>query len=230
MPRIVNCGMKPRTQHKHRSVRRDGKFSLRYYWRRKLVFCSVFVLAVGLLPTNFIYRHADLPSPGKIRSGDVVFIRGKSFRSAVVRLLEGSNRSYSHVGLVVLENGLPFIIHADPEHDATTDRVIKEPWDAVISPKRITAATIFRVVGSSTADRLGIQASTVAQQFWRDELPFDHEFDLTTPQKLYCTELVWRAYMAAGIDLRGRSFGSDRKYLLPSDLIKSGLLWEVQRS
>ncbi len=127
----------------------------------------------------------------------------------------------------MLESGRPFIIHADP--DATTDRVVREPWDAVISPKCITAATIFRVADSSTADGAGIQASTVADQFWRDALPFDHEFDLTTPQKLYCTELVWRAYMAAGIDLRGSSFGSDRKYLLPSDLIKSGLLREIRR-
>jgi hypothetical protein len=158
-----------------------------------------------------------------------VFIRGKSIRSAIVRLFEGSSRAYSHVGLVVLENGRPFIIHADPTDDVTTDRVVKEPWDAVISRKRITAATIFRLADSSASDKLGIQASTVAEQFWRDALPFDHEFDLTTPQKLYCTELVWRAYMAAGIDLRGSSFGSDRKCLLPSDLIKSGLLWESWR-
>lgn len=202
--------------------------SIRYCWREKLAFCAVLALAVSLLPFDFYSGDADFPSPDGIRSGDVVFIRGKSIRSAVVRLLEGSSRAYSHVGLVVLENGRPFIIHADPTHDVTTDRVMKEPWDAVISPKHITAATIFRVVDSSAADRLGIQASTVAQQFWRDALPFDHEFDLTTPEKLYCTELVWRAYMAAGIDLRGNSFGSDRKYLLPSDLIKSELLREIQ--
>lgn len=157
-----------------------------------------------------------------------MFIHGKSIRSAVVRFLEGSNRAYSHVGLVVLENSHPFIIHTDPARDTKTDRVIKEPWNAVISPQRITGVTIFRVGDSSMAERLGFQASAVAQQFWREALPFDHEFDLTTPQKLYCTELVWRAYLAAGIDLRGRSFGSDRKYLLPSDLIKSGFLQEIR--
>lgn len=184
-------------------------------------------LAVSTLPFFFYSGHGVFPGTDGVRSGDVIFIRGKSIRSAVVRLLEGSNRDYSHVGLVVLENGHPFIIHADPA--ATTDRVIKEPWDAVISPKRITTATIFRMADSSTAERLGIQASTVAQRFWRDALLFDHEFDLTTPQKLYCTELVWRAYMAAGIDLRGSSFGADRKYLLPTDMIKSGLFREIRR-
>ena len=205
-------------------------FFIRYCRRRKLAFCAVLALAVGLVPLPFDFYSGDaaFPSPDGIRSGDVVFIRGKSIRSVVVRLLEGSSHDYSHVGLVVLENGRPFIIHADPSQDITTDRVIKEPWDAVISPKHITAAAIFRVADPSAADRLGIQASTVAQQFWRDALPFDHEFDLTTPENLYCTELVWRAYMAAGIDLRGSSFGPDRKYLFPSDLIKSELLREIQ--
>lgn len=195
---------------------------------RRLAFCAVFVALATILLSFRIYAgHGDLPSFDKIRSGDVVFIRGKSIRSAVVSFFEGGYRAYSHVGIVVLENGCPFIIHADPTHNAATDKVRKEAWDALLSPRRIASATIFRIVGSSPADCLGSQVSSVAQQFWKDKLSFDHEFDLTTPQQLYCTELVWRAYMAAGIDLRGDLFGSDRKYLLPSDLIKSGLLREV---
>jgi hypothetical protein len=153
-----------------------------------------------------------------------VFIRGKSFRSAVVRLLEASNHDYSHVGIVSLENGRPFIIHARPANDAMADTVTKETWDAVLFPDRVECATVFRLADLSIANRVGLQASTVAQEFEREALPFDHEFKLTTPQKLYCTELVWRAYLAAGVDLRGSFFGSDRTYLLPSDLIESGLL------
>jgi len=152
---------------------------------------------------------------------------GKSLRSIVVRLLEGTDSDYSHVGIVVIESGRAFVIHASPGHDPRTDRVVKEPWSVMVSPARITSARIFRSADDSTAQRVGFVAAAAAQQFERDALPFDHEFSLATPQTLYCTELVWRAYRAAGIDLRGRSFGSDRRYLLPSDLIKSGLLREV---
>lgn len=148
-------------------------------------------------------------------------------RSTVVRLFEGTDGDYSHVGIIVIERGQAFIIHANPSDDSRTDRVIKEPWHAVISPRRITDAAIFRLADVTTARTVGFVAAGVAHQFEREALPFDHDFDLFTPRKLYCTELVWRAYMAAGIDLRGHSFGSDRRYLLPSDLIKSGLLREV---
>ncbi len=203
-------------------------FHPKYYWLRRLTFCAVLAaLATGLLSFRIYAGHGELPSSDKARSGDVVFIRGKSIRSAVVGFFEGGYRAYSHVGIVILENGCPFIIHADPAHNAVADRVMREAWDVVISPKRIGAAAIFRMADSNFVDSPNIKASTVALQFWRDELPFDHEFDLSTPQKLYCTELVWRAYMAAGVDLCGDLFGSDRKYLLPSDLIKSGLLREV---
>jgi hypothetical protein len=105
---------------------------------------------------------------------------------------------------------------------------VREPWDAVISPERIAGATVFRVEEASAPAAVGGKAAAVAQQFWRDALPFDHAFDLATPERLYCTELVWRAYMAARVDLRGGAFGSGRRYLLPSDLIESGLLREIQ--
>jgi permuted papain-like amidase YaeF/Yiix C92 family enzyme len=190
---------------------------------------GVFTLIIALTvyqcaPMN---AHGKLPTPDGTRSGDVVFLQGKTIRSVVVRLFEDSKRDYSHVGIIVIESGGAFIIHANPGDDSRTDRVIKEPWGAVISSRRITEAAIFRSAHAPTSRMVGAVVAAVAQQFERDAVPFDHDFNLTTPQKLYCTELVWRAYMAAGIDLRGDSFGSDRKYLLPSDLIRSGLLREV---
>ena len=197
------------------------------WWLRRLTFSIACALAVAVLT---LPDHRDLPTPGGVRSGDLVFIRGKSVRSAVVCLLEGSDRAYSHVGLTVLEDGRPFIIHAEPAHDAASDRVMKEPWDTLVSPKRIAGATVFRVVTHTSGNALGILASNAAEQYWKEALPFDHDFDLMTSQKLYCTELVWRAYLTTGIDLRGNSFGSDRNYLLPSDLIRSGVLREIQPS
>ncbi|HEX7681631.1 MAG TPA: YiiX/YebB-like N1pC/P60 family cysteine hydrolase [Thermoanaerobaculia bacterium] len=162
--------------------------------------------------------------------GDIVFMQGNTIRGAVVRLFETPSGDYSHVGIIVIEKSGVFIIHANPGNDSRTDRVIKEPWDAVISPRRVTGAAVFRLAHEPTARMVGILAAGIAQQFEREALPFDHDFDLMTPQKLYCTELVWRAYMAAGVDLRGDRFGSDRKYLLPSDLIRSGLLRQLAMS
>jgi len=172
----------------------------------------------------------SFPCADSALPGDIIFLQGRTMRSSVVRLFERSDGDYSHVGIVVIERGQAFIIHANPGDDSRTDRVIKEAWYAVVSPHRIADAAIFRLAHAPTARMAGIVVAGVAQQFEKEALPFDHDFDLMTPQKLYCTELVWGAYMAAGIDLRGGSFGSDRKYLLPSDLLRSGVLMQVPLS
>jgi hypothetical protein len=36
---------------------------------------------------------------------------------------------------------------------------------------------------------------------------------------VYCTELVWRVYLEANVDLAGRDF--DDRYLLPSHILES---------
>ncbi len=194
-------------------------------WRRLLLLSA---LALGAC---VVWRIASpdrdsFPDPSALQSGDIVFIRGISFRSGVVRLLEGAGSDYSHVGLVVIESGRPSVIHADPSSNPANDRVVTESWFALIAPTRIRGATVFRLADRYTR-AAPATAARVALGFAREALPFDHDFDLHTSQKLYCTELVWRAYVAAGIDLMGSSFGADRKYLLPSDLIASGFLRDI---
>lgn len=191
-------------------------------WRRHVLFNTLAFMS-AMVWWSSPHGRVRFPQSSHLQSGDVVFMTGISFRSGLVRLLEGYAGDYSHVGLVVIEGGHPFVIHADPSLNSAHDRVQKEPWGAIITPTRISGAAVFRLAASYPNTAPG-KAASVALQFAREALSFDHDFDLRTPEKLYCTELVWRAYMAAQIDLRGSSFGSDRKYLLPSDLINSGFL------
>lgn len=195
-------------------------------WRRLLLFSTLALLACMAWcmssPDQVSFRE-----PPNLHSGDIVLIRGISFRSGIVRLLEGVGSDYSHVGLVVIEGGHPFVIHADPSHTAAYDRVIKESWGALITPTRISGATVLRLAACYPGTAPAAAARAALRFAW-EARPFDHDFDLHTPEKLYCTELVWRAYMDAGIDLRGSSFGPDRKYLLPSDIIKSGFVRDIE--
>jgi hypothetical protein len=60
-------------------------------------------------------------------------------------------------------------------------------------------------------------------------LPFDGDFDLATPERLYCTELVLLAYHAAGIDLHVSASHAARPFIdhpivYPSDVQESPLL------
>jgi hypothetical protein len=155
------------------------------------------------------------------KPGDIVFVEGKSLRSSVVRFLEFGHSDYSHVGLIVFDHDMPFVIHADP----LRGRVVKEKWDLLLSPDRICEAAVFRVRGVS--DAAISRACAIAEDDYFQAIPFNSDFDLATPNKLYCTELIWRAYLAAGIDLRKKPYGSDSKYLLPSELIENKALIEI---
>ncbi|MDT4967409.1 MAG: hypothetical protein QOJ64_2146 [Acidobacteriota bacterium] len=155
------------------------------------------------------------------KSGDIMFLEGNSFRSFVVSILQFGRTDYSHVGLVVVQDGTPFVIHADPK----CGRVVKERWDAVLSPDRASGAAVFRVIGaspSSVAD-----ACRLAEQYCSNAVPFDDEFDLTTDKKLYCTELVWRVYLSVGFDLRIKPDSVGHKYLLPSELIRTKVIRDI---
>jgi hypothetical protein len=95
----------------------------------------------------------------------------------------------------------------------------------VISPDRASGAAIYRVEGLSTVTINRV--CQTAREYFRQAFPFDDKFELSTPESLYCTELVWRAYAAAGVQLWDCSSTSSKKYLLPADLIRSGKLRRV---
>ena len=43
-----------------------------------------------------------------------LFLNGTSVRSKVVRLLQRYSADYSHVGIVVVDGGIVYVVHADP--------------------------------------------------------------------------------------------------------------------
>lgn len=135
--------------------------------------------------------------------------------------MEFGRTDYSHVGLILLQDGIPFVIHADPQRG----RVIKERWDEFLAPDRADGAVVYRVKGGS--DSSAIRVIESANQYLTDAVLFDSEFDLNSDKKLYCTELVWRAYLSVGIDLRDKPYDADRKYLFPSELIDAKVIREI---
>jgi hypothetical protein len=191
--------------------------------RRALAFAAL-LTGFGLLPRD-VPPEPRLPTANHLESGDIVLVRGRSLRTAVVRLFEGNDDSYSHAGLVVLDRGMLFVIHASPDGATERDRVVKEPWSVFVAPERVSAVKVLRL--ASALERRGSMNAAVeeANRLFRDAVPFDHKFDLSTADRVYCTELVWRAYKLAGVDLR--SDPSDDGVIMPSQLDRSPKLKPV---
>jgi uncharacterized protein YycO len=122
---------------------------------------------------------------------------------------------YSHVGIVASAGTSIEVVHAIPPEEGQPGGVVAEPLESFLAPELAAAAAVYRPRDSEA----GIRAAARAWRYARPRRPFDSGFDLSTPDAVYCTELVWRAYLEEGVDLVGRDF--HERYLLPSRLLSS---------
>lgn len=153
--------------------------------------------------------------PAAVQAGDLVFRRGRSMVSRAVLSLDGRS-DFSHVGIAVRQGEDLRIVHAlPPEEDRKATGVVAEPLELFLSPDVASSAALYRPRNSAA----GVRAAVAARKHVMARTPFDSAFDLSTSSAVYCTELVWKVYLEADIDLIGRGF--HERYLLPSRLLES---------
>ena len=169
---------------------------------------------------------------GQLETGDLIFRRGQSIASRLV-LLADTLSVYSHVGLVLMDGSEPLVVHVVPAETANDLALVRvEPLVSFIGVKRASAISVRRL-DHARAGHYASRAGAAASAYARKGLSFDGSFDLQSKERLYCTELVWRAYLEAGIDLVDgvfvpleTPFGT-RSFLTLSSLLNSPHLREI---
>jgi len=165
-------------------------------------------------------------APANFENGDLLFRRGHGHESwFITRLYPRS--PYSHVGIVIVQDSVISVVHVVPGQR----HVIEEPVASFLSSRNTAKASLYRLrVENSSSPSRNIQidqAVAAARRYVHERIVFDDAFDIHSPNELYCTELVWRAYRSAGIDLTSgqqtRTWipGCSSPCLLPSRLLKS---------
>jgi len=160
-----------------------------------------------------LYNPADCP----LSEGDIVFRKGHSLVSSLV-LLNDRSTDFSHVGIVCKLDGELYIIHAVPgEPDADGKEVVKcERPEAFFDPGKARNIAITTLTFAS--ETLRHKAAITALDYFKRKVPFDGAMDFKTDDKLYCTELVWKAWLKAGINITQNQFQL-LKYSLVNDSI-----------
>lgn len=159
------------------------------------------------------------------RPGDVLFRRGRTFLSRAV-LVADEGGGFSHVGIVVATPGGLGVVHTLPGPNGATGGTRLETLPDFLAAGRASDAALYRLARRPDGDagHPSRTAAMAAVRFAELAVPFDDDFDLTSEDRLYCTELVWAAYRRAGLDLAGNRFDSldtpfaGGDYLLPSRL------------
>jgi hypothetical protein len=124
-----------------------------------------------------------------LRDGDIIFHTSRSAQSAAIQ--RATHSPYSHVGIIILRDGKPFVFEAI----ATVRYTPLDAWIARGDGGRYVVRRLKTVLTPAQAAKL--RAS--ARQF--EGKPYDLYFEWSD-ERIYCSELVWKMYeQALGVKL-----------------------------
>ncbi|WP_165774680.1 YiiX/YebB-like N1pC/P60 family cysteine hydrolase [Candidatus Viridilinea mediisalina] len=205
----------------------------------KNTFRILFILSLLFFNSASVYvdytRTSLAFNPDQLQTGDIILRQGRSAVSQMVMSIDQESL-FSHSGIIYRdEDGITYVIHAIPYEEGALDNknsyVRKDVITSFLRADRAQYAAVYRVKDNSS--EIGIEAANAALIFFERMLVFDLDFDLGKDDQLYCTELVWRAYLAAGVDLVDGTFDYlalpfyHGSYILPSRLANSRWLDEI---
>ena len=130
-----------------------------------------------------------------LNNGDLILRRGRSTESYAVYLAD-KNAEFTHLGIISIEDEIPFVIHVVPDKNKL---VKKESLKEFLKPKNASEFAIYRShYNKFFLDKVVQEANS----FYLKKYEFDNKYDLETDSKLYCTELVLKAFNNVGISLK----------------------------
>jgi hypothetical protein len=117
--------------------------------------------------------------------------------SYMLSQLNSRDKSYSHCGVAVVENGKVFILHAIGGEFNPDQKIKKEPVEKWFSSKNNLAIGIARFDLDSNQRTAFV---VTVKKYYRDEKKFDLNFDIATDDRLYCAEMIYKAVQLAAKD------------------------------
>ena len=139
-------------------------------------------LFIGILLAWFCIAAGG--SITQVRPGDIVFQTSQSSQSRAIQL--ATHSPYSHMGLILFRSGHPFVLEATAHVQLTAlSEWAARGQDGTYVVKRLKDASVLAAPGN--LHRLEQAALSFRGR------PYDPYFEWSD-QRIYCSELVWKAY------------------------------------
>jgi uncharacterized protein YycO len=126
--------------------------------------------------------------PESFKDGDIIFHTSKSQQSKMLKSATGSN--LTHVGVIFYKNGLPYVIEAVQPVKVTS-------LNSFINRGENAKYKVMRYETELTNEDKNKMISWGKKQLGK---PYDIKFQWGD-NTMYCSELVWKMYKNAGIEL-----------------------------
>ena len=195
-----------------------------------------FILLIALVLCGCAEHHEVVVLTGQeaFREGDLVLRCGSGAESRVVT--EASSSIYSHIGILHYDTLTAQwkVVHAVPgeAEKGQSEWLKEESISDFYAADRAIRGAWMRV---DCSDSMAAEATRYALRKVEERVEFDNDYLLSDTLQIYCTELVWQAYLHQGIDLsEGHRhkvpslFSKDGECIFPCDIENSSKIIYVK--
>ena len=158
-----------------------------------------------------------------LRSGDLVFRLGRTLESRAIAAEGG----YSHVGIIIRKDSTLQVAHIEPSCNGS-ELTKYESLEQFFHPDNASSGAVMRIENLESTQWAVVENYL----FSCKNISFDHDYKLSDTTQMYCTELVYRAFLEIGIEItniRHRVPLAQEEVILPTDIYKSDKLIEIWR-
>ena len=129
-----------------------------------------------------------------LQSGDLVLRTGSDAVSYMLRQMNQKNKTYSHCGIVLIEDGYPFVYHSIGGEDNPAETLRRDSASFFFSPEYNQRLGVVRLgLTAVQIERL----QHLVQEYYQARVRFDMDFDMQSDDKLYGAEFVYKAVCRA---------------------------------
>jgi Permuted papain-like amidase enzyme, YaeF/YiiX, C92 family len=140
--------------------------------------------------TKYVHVPPSLPEDiySKLAPGDIILRKGNGPLS--FHLMNNTKESYSHCGIIVKEENEWQVIHTigGSASEDSQDGIQLIDLDEFVAHAADSMMFICRPIFTDSA---GTKVAESAYRYLGERSAFDHSFSLYTPDKLYCSELLY---------------------------------------
>ncbi len=130
----------------------------------------------------------------QIKQGDLIARTDNDWVSISIRNLCDSDKTYSHCGMVFETNGTKEVWHIMSGDENKSGLIQKEPFEKFVNPYKKSGFGVFRYsLNSKEIDSV----KKIIESFIAKKMVFDNQFDLESNDKMYCSEMLYKAMKQA---------------------------------
>jgi len=129
-----------------------------------------------------------------LQNGDIILRTGNDVISSLFAQLNKSDKTYSHCGIAMKEDNVWYVYHSIGGEDNPDAKLRKDLFEKFIRSDHNLGYGVCRYPITQIQEQ---KLEETVHNLYNSKVPFDMKFDLHSDDRLYCAEMVYKAFNIA---------------------------------